>query len=34
MITTMIYKTICTYLTEKLKLKNVKPFSVNGSNLR
>ena len=29
----MIYKTIFTYLTEK-KAKNVKPFSVNGSNPR
>ena len=34
LITTMIYKTIFTYLTEKLKTKNVKPFSENGSNLR
>ena len=30
----MIYKTIFTYLTEKLKTENVKPFSVSGSNPR
>ena len=28
----MIYKAIFTYITEKIKTKYVKPFSVNGSN--